>query len=317
MGDRSWYYGLDVHEGEDDSMFMVALHEMGHGLGMSSRGIEFFQNRPTIYDVHMLDLTAGRTWDQMTAEQRRISSTNAGKLVWNGANVTARAPQVLTRPPVLTVGAKNYDIGTATFGLPVSGASMSGPVVAVRDAENEEGPTARDGCTPYENASAVAGKIALVDRGTCTFVQKALTAQAAGAVGLVIVDNRKEQDCVNVPPAMSGSTTQVMIPVMSVTQDDGGELRAQADAGTANALLRVDPSRLAGTSPEGYVRLYAPCTFNAGSSLYHWDTPATPNLLMEPFISADLIDRVDLTMEQLMDLGWTPWPRTGRRVLRR
>jgi hypothetical protein len=316
-GDRGWYYGLNVDEGNDESLLTVALHEIGHGLGMSGRGVDFFQNRPTVYDLHMLDLTAGRTWDQLTLEQRRVSSTNTGKLVWNGANVTAKAAQLLRRPPVLTVGVKNYDLGTASFGPSLALASMSGRVVPAVDANNEEGPSTTDGCTQYDNAADVAGKISLVDRGTCTFVQKALIAQAAGAVGLVIIDNRKEANCINVPPAMSGSDPAVHIPVMSVTQDDGAELRGQATANAVNGLLRLDPSRMAGASAEGYLRLYAPCTFSPGSSLYHWDTTASPNLLMEPFISGDLLDSVDISIYQMMDLGWTQWPRTGRRVLRR
>ncbi|HVG25271.1 MAG TPA: PA domain-containing protein [Thermoanaerobaculia bacterium] len=315
-GDRSWYYGLDVNEGQDDSMLTVAMHEIGHGLGMAGRGVDWFQNRPTIYDVHTLDVTAGRSWDQMSVEQRRVSATNTGKVVWTGPNVTAKAPQMLERPPVLTVTGKNYDVGAASFGPTLNSASMNGAVVSAHDAENTEGPTALDGCTAYDNASAVAGKVALVDRGTCTFVQKALMAQAAGATGLVIVDNRKEANCVNNPPGMSGNEPQIRIPVMSVTQDDGNELRAKADAAFTNALLRLDPSRLSGMT-DGYVRLYAPCAFSAGSSLYHWDTAATPNLLMEPFINGDLLDSVDLTLYQMLDIGWTQPPRTGRRVLRR
>jgi hypothetical protein len=82
-------------------------------------------------------------------------------------------------------------------------------------------------------------------------------------------------------------------------------------------MLRVDPSRRSGTSAQGYVRLYAPCTFQGGSSVYHWDTVASPNLLMEPSINADLVDNVDLTVYQLMDIGWTQPARTGRRFLRR
>ena len=36
---------------------------------------------------------------------------------------------------------------------------------------------------------AVNGKIALIDRGTCTFPEKVKTAQNAGAIGVIIVDN--------------------------------------------------------------------------------------------------------------------------------
>jgi hypothetical protein len=315
-GDRGWYYGLDGEEGVNDSLYAVALHEIGHGIGMAGRGVSYFQNFPSVYDLYMLDRIAGRTWDQLSEEQRLVSRTNTGNLVWNGPHATARAALVLERPPVLTVGAKNYDVGTASFGTPVKVASMSGRVAAALDAGNEEGPSTFDGCTPYENASEVAGRIALVDRGTCTFVAKALNAQAAGATGLVIADNRRNDACANTPPGMSGSNDEVRIPVVSLTQDDGAELRAGAGSGSASALLRLDPTRMAGTSTEGHVRLYAPCEFSGGSSLYHWDTTATPNLLMEPFINSDLTDTVDLTIYQLMDIGWTQ-PRSGRRILRR
>ena len=316
-GERSWYYGFDGNEGADDSLFSVVLHEIAHGLGMAGRGVDFIQNRPTIFDVYTLDRLAGRTWDQMTLEQRQISSENTSNVVWTGPNVTAKAPQILDRATVLTVTApsavaRNYDIGTASFGPPANRAAVSGNVVAARDAGNEEGPSTLDGCTPYENASEVAGQIALVDRGTCTFVTKALMAQAAGAKALIVVDNRKET-CL--PPGMSGSNPAVIIPVISLPQEEGTALRNQTES--VSAMLRNDPSRMAGASGEGYVRLYAPCQFAAGSSIYHWDTPATPNLLMEPFISGDLIDTVDLSLYQMMDIGWTQPPRTGRRILRR
>jgi hypothetical protein len=314
FGDRGYYYGLDVNEGDQTSMFTVALHEIGHGLGMSGRGVDAFGG-PSIYDTFMFDRSVGKTWDQMSKAERQVSSTNSGNLAWNGPNTSAKAPQILERPIVLASGAANYEIGTASFGTPVNRASMSGAVVAARDAENTEGPSTLDGCTAYENSGDVAGKIALVDRGTCTFVVKALNAQSAGAVGLIIADNRKDASgCGNVPPGMSGNNPAVFIPVVSVTQDDGAVLRSQTGA---SAQLRLDSTRLAGTTTEGFVRLYAPCTENAGSSLYHWDTAATPNLLMEPFINGDLIDSVDLSIYQLMDIGWTQPPRTGRRVLKR
>ena len=46
-----------------------------------------------------------------------------------------------------------------------------------------------------------------------------------------------------------------------------------------------------------------------GSSISHYDTVASRNLLMEPAISADLTHRLkapdDLTFELLRDIGWT------------
>jgi hypothetical protein len=44
------------------------------------------------------------------------------------------------------------------------------------------------GCEPLANAPAVVGKLVLVERGTCDFVDKAANAVAAGAVAVVIIN---------------------------------------------------------------------------------------------------------------------------------
>ena len=58
---------------------------------------------------------------------------------------------------------------------------------------------------------------------------------------------------------------------------------------------------------DGFVRLYAPNPVAAGSSKSHFDTAATPNLLMEPSINDDLMPSVflDLTPNLFEDIGWT------------
>ena len=321
LGDRSWYYGYDGNEGDDDSLFHVVLHEIGHGLGMSSRSsVDFgLLNRPSVFDLHTLDLSVGLRWDQMTLQQRTVSHTNTGNLVWSGENVKRMAPSFLQTTPIFTVTqpsavARNYDIGTAEFGPAARTAAMSGKVVQAVDAGNAEGPATTDGCTAFTNAADIAGNIAFIDRGTCTFVEKAKNAQNAGAIGAIISDNRKDT-CL--PPNMSGTDPTILIPVISVTQDHGDSFDVQlAQSAEVRGMLRVDPSRLAGASDEGYVRLYAPCTVNPGSSKHHWDVVTAPNLLMEPFINSDLPDALDLSIYQLQDIGWT-MPRTGRRFLRR
>ena len=40
-----------------------------------------------------------------------------------------------------------------------------------------------------DSAATVRAKVALVGRGTCSFVEKALHAQAAGALAMVVVNN--------------------------------------------------------------------------------------------------------------------------------
>lgn len=55
---------------------------------------------------------------------------------------------------------------------------------------------------------------------------------------------------------------------------------------------------------DGLLRMHAPGELDVGSSISHWTTDANPPLLMEPNISSQLFDSVDLTPALFMDLGW-------------
>ncbi|MGD9562711.1 MAG: carboxypeptidase regulatory-like domain-containing protein [Pyrinomonadaceae bacterium] len=52
------------------------------------------------------------------------------------------------------------------------------------------------------------------------------------------------------------------------------------------------------------VHLYAPTTYSPGSSVSHFSTLASPNLLMEPAINSGLPIDGDLTRQLLRDIGW-------------
>jgi PA domain-containing protein len=321
-----WYYGLDGNHGDKVDLAVVLLHELAHGLGVTgttslTSGADL-QGFPSIHELHTVDLATGLHWDQMTNAQRRASAVNTGRLVWDGRSTTTNANEILGGVTTLTVLApteiaRNYDIGTAAFGPLAGKTALTGAIVAAVDAADTDGPTTTDGCSAYTNASAIAGNIALVDRGTCTFVTKAQKAQAAGATGVVIIDNRRDT-CL--PPGMGGDDSTITIPIISISADDGASIRQQLASGV-RAMLRVDPSTMAGASSAGMLRLYAPCTLAQGSSVFHWDVTAFPNLLMEPAINDDLPHTVDVTINQLIDMGWARLPNSGppsgRKTLKR
>ena len=78
------------------------------------------------------------------------------------------------------------------------------------------------GCdSPLVNVSELTGKIAVVYRGTCEFGRKALNAQAAGAVAVVIINN-----AAGAPVGMGAGAVggQVTIPVVMISQDAGAAL---------------------------------------------------------------------------------------------
>ena len=302
LGGTSWYYGYDHNEGTNIDLLAVVLHELGHGLGFQtfttlSTGA-FLSGIPDIYARNLFDRTLGLRWDQMTNAQRASSAINTGQLVWNGALVKGNASHYLGPATVVRVDspasiAGEKAFGTASFGGAAPNPPLQAQVVLVNDGVG----TTSDACEPIVNASALVGKIALIDRGTCAFTFKAAAAQAAGAIAVIIGNN-----VAGVPPSMGGSDPSITIPVVSITQSDATAIKGQLGTGVV-ASIGVDTSRLAGTDAEGRPRMYAPNPIESGSSVSHWDTPETPNLLMEPFINGDITD-VDLTQWLFADIGW-------------
>jgi uncharacterized repeat protein (TIGR01451 family) len=67
---------------------------------------------------------------------------------------------------------------------------QTGSVVLVDDGSTAGGGTVNDGCeTPFANAAAVAGNIALIDRGVCGFEIKVRNAQLNGAIAALVANN--------------------------------------------------------------------------------------------------------------------------------
>jgi minor extracellular serine protease Vpr len=95
--------------------------------------------------------------------------------------------------------------------------------------------------TPLPSES-LSGDIALVSRGHCTFVSKAIRAGRAGAIGLVLVDNR--------PGEANSIPIQLPVPAGMISDLDGSHLRdyLAATGGTAsvtigNLIQRVNTGR--------------------------------------------------------------------------
>jgi hypothetical protein len=296
-----WYYGLDNKAtGNQVDFLNVFMHELSHGLGFSNFLNEQTGNRLAGYDdVYMAfskDNVTGKLWTQMTAAEIRAAAVRDGQEVWVGPNVTARAPLVLGKASVFStsVGEFEYLIGAA-FGATPTSAAYTGDVVAGVSSGTADH---NDGCGAFSNAAAVAGKIAVVRRGTCGFVVKAKNAQNAGAKAVIIANNNGG------PIGMAGVDSTETIPAISVGAADGNTMIA---AGTfhANGFI-VSAGRLAGADSTGHVRLYAPTTVALGSTASHWDVSAEPSLLLEPFITPALqaSHNVDLTVALFEDIGW-------------
>jgi hypothetical protein len=85
-------------------------------------------------------------------------------------------------------------------------------------------------------AGSLSGSIALVSRGYCSFFSKAQRAETAGAVGIVLVDNR--------PGEANGVPVQLPLPAGMIADADGARLRAAIASTGGRATVRIGSTPL-------------------------------------------------------------------------
>lgn len=118
--------------------------------------------------------------------------------------------------PVSIAGLYPAPEGAFTMPLILNGA-VSGNVVYVQPA---------DSCSTPTNAAEIAGNIALIDRGVCTFQAKILNAQNAGAMAAIIVNNNDAA-----PSVMGGSSAGISIPGVMISKADGALIKEHLGEG--------------------------------------------------------------------------------------
>lgn len=132
-----------------------------------------------------------------------------------------------------------------TAALPGTTKIVLSPTYDIGDLGSTSAPShGTDGCSAYP-ADTFKNAVALISRGTCGFAVKVPNAIAAGAIAVVIADNRSEGGFSPTvgPPVVS-------VPVYSVSQSAGSALgtylAANKNAGTAS--LGYSSTRLASTA---------------------------------------------------------------------
>jgi extracellular elastinolytic metalloproteinase len=127
---------------------------------------------------------------------------------------------VTVNPPSPIAG--DYSATNAVFGPQLTATGpLTADVILALDPADTAGPSETDGCSPLTNVAEVAGNIALLDRGTCPFVNKVINAQNAGAIGVIVANNAPGN-----PITMGGSSAAVTIPSVMVSLDNGNLLKA-------------------------------------------------------------------------------------------
>ena len=200
----------------------VTAHEWGHAYTQYTHNL-IYEWQPGALNESYSDIW-GEVVDQING--RQSDSPGGLRSAGSCSAYTPLPPSVTINAPAAIAGTKSA--GTAAFGPAVF--TVTGDVVPVNDGVG----TAVDGCeTPFANAGAVAGKIAFVDRGVCGFAVKVKNAQLNGAVGVIVGNNQGGTAVVN----MGGADPTITIPSLSVSQNNGTAIKAQAASTTVNATI--------------------------------------------------------------------------------
>lgn len=136
---------------------------------------------------------------------------------------TEVAPQAVTFPMRASSGTLSMvtmQAGPAHFGTILDGGkTVTAPTVKIKPF---------NGCLDPLQKQEIMGKIAIMERGDCMFVEKARKVQKAGAVGAIIVDNVPGTSAQTSPLfSMSGDgTDDVTIPTVFLFTKDASKLIA-------------------------------------------------------------------------------------------
>lgn len=119
--------------------------------------------------------------------------------------------------------AGSYLTGSADFGPEITSIPVSGDIILV----NSGATLPTEGCNSI--SQDLTDKIALVDRGTCYFAEKAINAQDAGAIGLIIVNFENNTINMTAPANLSNLVT---IPVVMLTSSNGDLIKSYINNGS-------------------------------------------------------------------------------------
>ncbi|MEO5704632.1 MAG: M4 family metallopeptidase [Candidatus Limnocylindrales bacterium] len=208
----------------------VVAHEWGHAYTQYTHDL-IYQWQPGALNESYSDI-----WGETVDLLNGVGTDSPGGVRTVGACSTHTTPI-----PVLIINSPTpgeCPAGAAAFGAPLTATGVTGDLVLVDDgsvAGTAPGNTTANGCeTPFVNAAAIVGKVALLERGVCGFAVKVKNAQSAGAIAAVVFDHTA-----GAVAGMGGADPTITIPSLRITKAHGDLLKGYLSSGTSNVTLKV------------------------------------------------------------------------------
>jgi hypothetical protein len=204
------------------------MHDVWYGYGFDEASGNFQANSYA---------NGGLSSDEVYAEAQDGSGTNNANFATPADGQNPRMQMYLWDAPadLLTINspagiAGAYTALPAQFGGAIPIVPLTTDLVIYDDNAGVED---YDACEAAVNGAAISGKICVIRRGDCLFVDKVQNAQDEGAVGVIMVNN-----VVGAPPiTMGGTQPSITIPAIMVSYTDGEALIAAIEAGTVNGTI--------------------------------------------------------------------------------
>ncbi|MCB9275019.1 MAG: T9SS type A sorting domain-containing protein [Lewinellaceae bacterium] len=213
-------------------------------------------------------------------------------LLWTTVSLFGQA--VVINSPVEIAG--GYDFEAAGFGRTITDSIWTADAVFVND--GSANPT--QGCEAAVNTAELAGKIALIDRGSCEFGLKCLNAEQGGAVAAIVINNAPGNGAIVMGAGVNGGF--VTIPCVMVPYEVGQLIRAALVTGSVNISLGnlVPPpppgNDLAlsntnvivaplGIIPSSQIKAMGEFVFTPGAQALNRGTNSAPNMMLNATIN--------------------------------
>ncbi|MEM1218333.1 MAG: M36 family metallopeptidase, partial [Bacteroidota bacterium] len=203
------------------------MHDITYNYGFDEPSGNFQQNN---YG------NGGASGDYIRAEAQDGGGTNNANFSSGGDGSNARIQMYLwtggggADPNLFTVDEPSSIAGTYEAAAAGFGPGFGDPVVGELVVVDDESGTPTLGCNPIAND--VAGKIAVIDRGDCPFVDKVANAEAAGAIAVVVCNN-----VAGGVIAMGGDGGGIGIPSLMITQADCETIKTVLDTEAVQVTL--------------------------------------------------------------------------------
>lgn len=145
--------------------------------------------------------------------------------------------------PTFPAGGVSFEAIQSAFGPEIDQTGVTAELVLVESSQFAQIGCSSCGCGTNQGVGLppnndVTGKIVLIDRGDCSFIEKIMGAQMGGAAGVIVANNLPGAG----PIAMGGDETgaTILIPSVMVRYEDGLMLKGELTAGAVQIALRRD-----------------------------------------------------------------------------